>query len=163
MSLPTTKHGLTKADVGEQYDLDIVNNNLDSIDAKLPYLDGPVSLTLGTGWIQRSGGFAPVSVFRENGNHVYLRGSISNQNLASWTAGTQYIIATIPAAYAVPTGKAVEFRAKFRSAIANPYSVYEGIIICSGVDVRWYPSASITNLSAESGNMSLDHIHWLTV
>ena len=163
MSLPTTRHGLIKADEGELYDLDVVNNNLDSIDGKLPYMEGPVAITLGAGWVQRLGGFAPVSVYKENGNHVYLRGSMANQNITSWTAGVQYIIVTIPAAYAVPAGKAVEFRVKVRNTIGTPYNVYDGIIICSGTDIRFYPNSTQSSIPADALNLSLDHIHWLTV
>jgi hypothetical protein len=42
MSTPTTNYGLIKAAEGEQYDVDVTNNNLDAIDTKLKQLDTEV-------------------------------------------------------------------------------------------------------------------------
>lgn len=155
--------GLEDPAGGEAHSRAMVSRNWNRINDNWKPLEGPVSLNLNTGWATRSGGFAPPSIYKI-GEHIHLRGSIMNSALASWTAGTQYIVATIPdAKYYVPAGKAVEFRIKFRASIANPFTLYEGILLVSGADLRWYPSASISNMAAETGNMSFDGFSWLSV
>jgi hypothetical protein len=39
MSTPTTNYGFIKAAEGEQYDVDIINNNLDAVDAQIKAVD----------------------------------------------------------------------------------------------------------------------------
>jgi hypothetical protein len=161
MSLPTAKHGLIKAAEGEPYDLDVVNNNLDQVDAKLPYLEGPDNLNMGTGWQGRGSGFATPSVYKD-GNYIKLRGSITNSGSFTVAAGTEVILATMPnSKYNVPAGKAIEVRLKFRHN--TTYAMYEGIVICSDGNVRMYMTSGITGLAAQSGTISFDGIEWLAI
>lgn len=120
------------------------------------------TLTANALYTPRGSGFASPSVYRMGGR-VYLRGTYMNIGaISTFTAGTIYPLATLPAGYTTGSNNAIRPPIDWEfSSVAVPH--VQGWVQVDGTAVTFSLASTVNSVAAGAAVMSLDCVSWLDV